>query len=1163
MGANAPVAIMNLQTAGKTVNFNGNVNAGVINFAANATANLTDTLTISGSVNNTSGGAGVGILQFQGGGLVTGNIGNTAALSLININSAGGIAKTVELDGSLINAVNIFINDDGSGNPANGTTLKLNNALMALTADITPNTNNEDTLDVTNAASITGNIAKNNQSLNLLKIGLHNDLAISGNIFASTTQFQGNNALTLADGNTINGAVDTTTPGTGTLQFLGGGRITGNIGFNNSLSHLNINSGGGAKQLELNGSVINVNTINTIGDNVNPTTLLLNSAGAMSITGSIIPNISNNLDILNIANTGATTIKGNIGAAGKAFNVIKVGQNNNTTINGNVIATTTQFQANNTLSLGDANTITGAVDSIANGVGILQFQGSGRLTGNVGNTNSLNLISLNSSQGLNKIVELNGAIIKANTINIVGNSATATTLLLNSPGAMALTGNITTNRNNVDILNVANSAATTINGNIGQAGNTFNLIKVNQNASTTINGNIYAALTQLQGNNTLFLGPNSIVNGAIDSISAGTGTLQFLGNSTVTGDIGDASLAAVNIAGAGSVVNLQGNVIANTVNFLADATANLSNDKLITGPVLTSVNNQGTLVFLGNSTIASQIGGVTALKLVSMQGAVGSIVNLNNNIFASNVNVPNGGTLLVNAPRTINGNLSVDNGSVLSLSTAAKPLTVTGDFNLSSNSALALNMAGSLATGLVDAKGIATVDAGAKVVISNPPGNIPGGSIVIPIVLDGAGLGANLHSIPVISTSLVNHFVTEVNGNELDLVITIESLSSPSSSGMGCQGNAVANTISSLLGTTVSGTLGEILNQLGVFSDEATLCAALSSLAPINDGAVVFESFEAQRQTFDVLEERIKDIQYCRHHPKNYMCKHRYAGLSAGDWEVSDERAWVKVYGYTATQEERQEIQGYKDSMSGIALGADFMLSDASLLGAALSWTNFDLAHDVLFAGTQANSYQGLLYGSYFFDNPFFIHWYGGLAYNNYATNYQVNFADLSYYPTENYHGWQSGIKGELGYQIESEYFQLIPLTSLFFSHLNLSEYTQRNADTADLQINDEDYNMLLWGIGFKIFNDYAFSKVLYQPEIHLLSFYDIIGDSMRATAQFIGGGPSFETFGFKPAQASINLGGSLAVFLGTNVVLSIKGDWYTKEEYQAWAGSIRLNYEY
>lgn len=1155
IGASNPIGVMTLNAA-KTVNFQGNVTVLDTKLTADATAALSDAVIFTGNIDNTTGVVDTGTLQFQGGGQITGTVGATDSLKLLTVNAASSANKVVELNGAVINVATLNIGDDASGIAANGSTLTLNNAAMQLTGDITANTHNENTLNIVNAAMIVGEIGKNGTSLNLINVALNGNTTISGNIFATTTQLKGNNVLIMDNGNTITGTVDTTGAGVGALEFQGEGKITGNIGNTHALSKLLLNTAGGLHQIEFNGAVVKADSINLVGGG-NATTLLLNSVNPMAVTASILSN-NNNLDILNVASAGPTTITGNIGGAGAAFNLVKVAQNNNITLNGNLTAITTQFQGNHTMSIADTNIITGTIDTTVAQTGTLQFLGGGRVTGNIGAINALNALELNTGAGLNKILELNGATIKATNINLIGTPGSATTLLLNTAGPMTLTGDINSNNNQLDILNVANTGATTLTGNIGTIANTLNTIYVAQNANTTLHGNLFAVNTQFKGNNTLIVEDGFNINSAIDTLADATGTLQLQGTTTVTGDIGNThALAAINLQGLNKVVTFQGDVTAKAINFTNDGTARIVDGKRFNGPIDADVGGQGTLIFEGSSVINHAIGDA-ALKMITFNGGPGTTVHLHNDLYATDVLINNGGNLSISAPYTIYGNFSVTNESILSLTTNADPLTVTDDFTLATGTTYQLDMQNLIDAGRVNVLGTATVDPNAKITILNAPANIPGGSATITIVTDGAGGGGALNIIPVTSNSLLTHFSTKIDGNLLQLVVGLNPVINILNN---CANEPIAYVIDNLITSSgISGSLLSILNQLNTFSDPNRLCHSLNELAPIVDGAILYESFEGLRHALDVIQETAAKRHFCRKNPGHTVCR---TGQSSGDLLGMDQSIWIKAFGLHTRQEKRENVNGYKDNMTALALGTDLFYTDYAQVGFALNWAHLDIHHSNTPAKTKSNSFQEILYGSYDFENPIFINWSIALAYNTYNINRHIQFGNIFLAPSAHLHGWQTAFKTEIGYDIEQYSIHTVPKAYLYYSHLALSEYTERNVNTANQQVNAEHFNSLLGGVGIQFVYDYLCEDRLYQPEIHFMTFYDFIGDPMAVTSQFVGGGPSFKTVGFSPARASFNIGTSLNTFLENAWYISAQLDWNVKNDYQNFTGFIKCGYKW
>ena len=87
-------------------------------------------------------------------------------------------------------------------------------------------------------------------------------------------------------------------------------------------------------------------------------------------------------------------------------------------------------------------------------------------------------------------------------------------------------------------------------------------------------------------------------------------------------------------------------------------------------------------------------------------------------------------------------------------------------------------------------------------------------------------------------------------------------------------------------------------------------------------------------------------------------------------------------------------------------------------------------------------------------------------------------------------------------------------------------------ARALDLDVAAQDYNMAQTGLGAKIgypidFNS-KFGKL--TPEAKFKWLYDWVGDAQQATSTFTGGGGSFNTQGFTPAQSSYDFGVKLTL---------------------------------
>jgi outer membrane autotransporter protein len=444
-------------------------------------------------------------------------------------------------------------------------------------------------------------------------------------------------------------------------------------------------------------------------------------------------------------------------AAGTAnFNVV-----NGTSTFGNFLfddAGTANFNQGLTASLvlfnGEAGTVNVAAGKnlVANvfgggaGAGTLNFAGgSSLLTGSI---TDLDLLSVGSA----------GAGVGASsqgTLVVTGNISATTVSLANDSTLDAranITGNIVTTTTGTGSL-VLTAGNQTVAGNIGSSSARLASATVGADGTTTnFNGSAptadvsYVDQVTFAGDGTLVLnGANGGVAasgliGAVDFTSGGEGvlaigsgvnltfaegegagislqnandaTLDFLGNSTVVGQIGapgsglvlDGSTPGDIRAGVnGTVVNFGGPVYVSgttfhvvgtgTVNFAddlfgplvyeADGTVNFNDAKRIVGVVTTTNDNQGILNYLGGTTLEGTIGTVTnRLRQVNFHTdttQASSTQSLGFDIFATDTFIGNNGIVSGNQTTTVATlTASIHLGSSVTLADASTTLYTSG-----------------------------------------------------------------------------------------------------------------------------------------------------------------------------------------------------------------------------------------------------------------------------------------------------------------------------------------------------------------------------------------------------------------------------------------------------------------------------------------------------
>ncbi|MCX8488300.1 MAG: autotransporter domain-containing protein [Opitutales bacterium] len=382
-------------------------------------------------------------------------------------------------------------------------------------------------------------------------------------------------------------------------------------------------------------------------------------------------------------------------------------------------------------------------DVIGPSAGSLNFAGgSSQLTGSVNGINTLSVGSAGSGVGASSQA----------TLTVTGDITATTVSLANNSTLIAqgdITANVTTTTTGTGVLTLT-SGDQTVSGSIGSSAARLASAPVGATGqTTTLNGTVPTAgvscINQVTfaGNGALVLnGANggaavSGLIGAVDFTSGGTGSLvigsgvnltfgatgitlqnanlahlAFLGDSTVTGQIGAAAVGLAPAtstprdvyAGAnGSVVNFGGKVFVSattfhvvgtgTVNFAddlvgplvyeANGTVNFNDTKRVVGVVTTTADDQGILNYKGSTVLAGQIGtSADRLKSVNFHTdttQASSSQSLGYNIYAVDTNIGNTGVVSGSATTTVASiDANIHLGTNVTLADASTTLNTSG-----------------------------------------------------------------------------------------------------------------------------------------------------------------------------------------------------------------------------------------------------------------------------------------------------------------------------------------------------------------------------------------------------------------------------------------------------------------------------------------------------
>ena len=287
-------------------------------------------------------------------------------------------------------------------------------------------------------------------------------------------------------------------------------------------------------------------------------------------------------------------------------------------------------------------------------------------------------------------------------------------------------------------------------------------------------------------------------------------------------------------------------------------------------------------------------------------------------------------------------------------------------------------------------------------------------------------------------------------------------------------------------------------------------------------------------------------------------------GVSAGDaYRERELSMWFQGFGTIADQDNRQGISGYDADTAGAAIGADMLFGENFRAGLALSYAATDVDANGSADKTSIDSYQGSLYGSYtqgdyFFDGIVSF----GRNDNDGARNVVVGTVNRT--ARGDFSSDQTSLTGRLGRNYYYNDLTVTPYASLLYVNLDTDGYTETGAGAANLVVGSETTELLQSTFGVSISKEMRTAAgARFIPEAHIAWLHEYFDETQANTSTFTGGGAAFNTAGFDPANDSLNIGGSVAVFKENNIDVRAAYDFEIKDDYSSHSGQLVLRYTF
>lgn len=950
-----------------------------------------------------------------------------------------------------------------------------------------------------------------------------------------------------------------------------------------------------------------------------------------TIAGAITTLTDSNTGTVNYRGDGAIT--STVGATGMGIKELNINTNNeqNTqagvTANGDIYAGIIHLQNNATLTLADNTDITGTTTSETN---VIPLTGSTQVIA----------AALNGSTNTGTVRILG----TSNITGVVGaNDASIATIEAGATNELVTFNNMVYAKN----LNYTGNGTVVLNGQTGVDAATAGMkgtIDFGTNGTST-------GTLQIGDNVNLTTGANGI-----QFVDANSATMIFNGSSTVTGVVGGDTgthstfaeiyagedgktvtftdnvhvmEGALNpetfyVSGTGTV-NFQGNLYGDLV-YNADGVVNVSHTKSILVDTLplavsTSTAHEGTLNYLGNTTLDTDIGeSGTNLLAVNFNTETNNVTQtINKNIYADTTTIGHTNEIGDTATHLVNVTGQYDYAGATSMyewagQTAAIISNVTGHDHIDFGGDLTIadtksainfgkshvNVAGDLTTndGAMSFT-VNTLDVtGADDAISSSAGSalvtVAGtlnmsGAEKIHVNYVGSLANAGSYTLVTAGTSSGVYEENEAglvsdNSFSIDTTVTLENndlvasadrtggseytanaLYTEKSQTQGDLSNNASKVLAGIAATgNQTGDMIEVIQKMEIDSfgygdTQQNLATQVKRLAPIANASLSQSAIGANTLTINTVSNRIADLRG----DSVILPSAGKTGISSGDESIQN-GAWVKVIASTATQQKDGMYDGYKTRSGGLALGIDRKFGNDITAGLAFGYTRTNIDQQDFRSGDSADtdSYNVVAYASKDFEHAYVE---GALSYAHHNTENsratavgRTAQADID---ANQYTGHLSA-----GYRFNiQDHATITPFLALDYTHLTQDAYTETGAGAINLSVDEMSTNRTTVGGGLRIGTYIENGSATLRPEVKFAAYHISGGSDTDITAQYVGGGEKFVTPGNDLNNMMYNVGLGLKAQMNdtTSLGFTIDYDRSSNGLFQGYTGQLVGRYEF
>ncbi len=381
------------------------------------------------------------------------------------------------------------------------------------------------------------------------------------------------------------------------------------------------------------------------------------------------------------------------------------------------------------------------------------------------------------------------------------------------------------------------------------------------------------------------------------------------------------------------------------------------------------------------------------------------------------------------------------------------------------------------------------------------------------------------------------------------------------------QSTSISRSTASVLDSLNGESTGGMTAAIGVLSSlsPAEQSAALNRIAPVTSNAYSTMASTNLSGSLDTVQLRLDRIR--TEDLESAWVQDLKAGkvkvAAIGDLgglfnaETKRRAVWTKAFASRNDQDMDAGYAGYNAKTHGIAIGADTLVSDAGIIGAAVSYANTDLDLEDFRVGdgSEINSYQLTGYGTRNF-GPCYLEGMVAYARHQYENARNTGIAGIA---NADFDASQYGARVTAGYPITiRDTVTVTPLAGIETDHLKQDGYTEQSGGALALHVEEQSATRLRSVIGVKLATALTLHNgVTVTPSLHAAWRHEFKDQGVDTTATFTGGGAAFTTPGQDLARNRYNIGAEVSFQQTERFSLSVQldGDWASG--YSAASGQV------